>query len=225
VLQVDIREPDKIVKYITEFYGANFLKTMLPVGDIVENEKSICIERKSIGDFYGSVCSEHMWNQASQMLANYQNNYIIIAGDTKDLLFTGRPFHINVLIGAIASLNAKYRINTIWVENDRQLVNLALKLIDKTGEAPTTEIHRKIVSTDNVKVAMLRCIPSIGHEKAKSILEHFSGDIIKILSASKDELKEANGVGNKIAENIIKVREAKEIDITKTEEDKAEVKT
>lgn len=201
MLKVDDREPDKLFKILDKLEVA-YTKERLLVGDLVLEEKSLCIERKEMGDFYNSICGDHMWNQALNMRENFQNNYVIISGDVKGMFFQNPQFNIHVYLGGMASLASKYGINVLKVDNDTQLVKLAVKLCEKTGEAPTHGIKRIGVSSESIKVSMMSCVPGISTTKAQKIMTHFNGDILKALLSTEKELEQIEGIGPKLAKNI-----------------------
>ncbi len=125
MIQVDSREPSSIFKKF-EKEGIEFERKTLLVGDIVDSDKSVAIERKTIGDFSMSIKDRRIWKQAENMKNNFDHPYIIISGAIKDLYWKTRGLddkpNTNYILGAIASLTSKYKIPIIMVDNDAQLV-------------------------------------------------------------------------------------------------------
>lgn len=213
MLKVDNREPIKIFRILNR-QKIEHEKCQLPVGDFVLEEKSLCVERKSIQDFYQSICGSHMWDQCINMSENFQNNYIIISGDVKGIIFTIPHFSLSIYLGAVASLSAKYGMKVLKVDNDNQLITLVSKLCAKTGETPTHTITRHKISSETVKLSMVACIPGISTKKARLLLDYFNQDLEKLFHAPLEELKQVEGIGDKIANNILEVfrNESKDTD-------------
>jgi len=176
----------------------------LPVGDIVENEKGICIEHKSISDFNGSIKDKRIFEQAENMKLNYTCNYIIIVGTFKKLFFEKQEFmhmNVHVLLGAMASLTAKYGIPVMTVDNDKQMIYLITKLMEKQGQ-PVEFVNRIQFTDKDVYTNMMSTIPGVGYKKAKAILDKMTFE--EILMDDGTKLKEIKGIGDVLCQNVKK---------------------
>lgn len=205
---IDDREPEKISTYIKEIVGEDKCKIeRLPIGDIVCPEKGIAIERKSINDFYGSIVSQRIFDQCKQMQSSYPNMYLIISGSFKQLITDPNLFNVNVhvYLGAIASLSTKYGVSVINVDNDKQLAYLAVKIIEKHGEAvDLAPVKRLTVSTESLKMAAITACRGFSSEKATKVLSKYP-TISMLCAATVEQLQEIDGIGPKLAENIKEV--------------------
>lgn len=67
IIKIDMHEPDKIKQYLQDSKYCDFIIETLPIGDIICEEKSVIIERKSYPDFVGSFKSGHLQKQLLQM--------------------------------------------------------------------------------------------------------------------------------------------------------------
>ena len=79
---IDKREPKKIFSFAKEL-GLNFEGKMLPVGDIVCEEKNIIFERKTQEDFHQSIINGRLQKQLIQM-KSYSNSYLLISGRSEE---------------------------------------------------------------------------------------------------------------------------------------------
>lgn len=208
MILIDDREKETTYKYISQIVGEENCKIeRLEIGDVVCPEKRVCVERKSIQDFYASVVSQHVFSQCKQMQANYDTSFVIIAGTYRQLLADPNLFsvNVNVLLGAMASIVSKYKIPVIVTENEKQLCYLVVKIIEKYGESPDlTPIRRLSFNTEDMKVSSLTAIRGVSIEKAKLLMEHF-GSIKAICDSQEEKLQEVAGIGPKIAAAVKEV--------------------
>lgn len=213
-LIVDTHEPDKIFNLLIK-NGIKFKKETLPIGDFVKD--GVCIERKSMSDFIGSVRTRHLQKQVMQMETNFDKSFIIISGNLKDVYFSNphlKGWTINHQMGALASLAVRYpKTKILQVDNDTQLVNLMSRIMIKAfdGKVPTiyeTELLKSKMTNEDTKTMMLGCIPKIGMKKAKELTDII--DVVLFDKATQDVLEEEHldsikGIGPMIAEEILKI--------------------
>jgi len=199
-LYLDYREPDKISRLL-EKQGIPFVLANLPTGDFVYN--NWVFERKAIADLWGSIISGRIFNQIENMKANFENVVIIISGSNKEAYFSMKNFNENVINGAIASFIVKQQIQVLRVDNDSQLIKMIKLIIDKSTEAGVVNTFKiRKMSDEDVYMSMLCCIPNVGVNKAESVLMKYK--FRDLFNLSIGELKEVEGIGNKIAESIKK---------------------
>ena len=92
-LIIDVHELDEERTFLKPFdkEGINYEVRPLPIGDYVVlncegNIERICFERKTIGDFFGSVKSGRLFEQLLNMKNTYEINYLIIVGYIEDYI-------------------------------------------------------------------------------------------------------------------------------------------
>lgn len=206
MLRVDTREQDDVIMVGKEMFP-DLKVEMLDVGDVVyENGgKSFCVERKCIFDFVDSTRDGRLVSQPMKMIENYDYNYIVIVGSFMTLSIDERyaNFTQKQYLGKVASLNMKYRMPTITVEDDFQFWELIGRFIAKLPEAGKPLVKPTIVNpnSDDTHVSMLCCIPGVGESKARLILDEF--EFWDLPEVSKEELMEIKGIGNGFAEKIM----------------------
>jgi len=71
----------------------------------------------------------------------------------------------------------------------------------KEGHEPKLHGHKTARTLKEQQEYLVSAIPSVGPAVAKNLLRHF-GSVERIMTASQDELQEAELVGPKIAERI-----------------------
>jgi len=226
---VDTSEPKKIQEmFIKE--GINHRVEKCLIGDFVCND--VCIERKSMPDFVGSM-KGHLQKQLLQMEENYKRPYLIISGSLKDLYAEGqviarskgfnpyKAWTVNHHIGALASIATKYNVKVFQVDTDLQLVKLVNKIVEKgfDGKVKTyldTELvmQKDKMKSSDIKYMMLRCIPKIGHDKAKLLAKKVKIRIYQkhTTHLKADFLHSLDGFGPVLVDQILKVNE---IDVKK----------
>jgi len=214
---VDDRENDKIFRLLgspkfKEIIGKMKVdleveKARNLVGDFVVLEKSVCIERKAfLTDFIPSVRSKHLQFQLLNMQNNFNNNYLLISGNVKDVAFAKHISHysVNEFVGSIASFLVRYNTKLFMVNNDTQLLKLVLKIVEKTFDTKiVSDIVRIPITKKDRKIAMLGCIEGLGAEKAKELASIYS--IRELCTVTEDELMKIKGIGKKLSNNIINV--------------------
>jgi len=219
---VDTSEPPKIKNlFIKE--GIKHKVEKCPIGDFVCND--VCIERKSIADFAGSM-KGHLQKQLLQMQENFKHPYLIISGSLKDLYATGQmigmktgrnPYKgwtVNHHVGSLASIGVRYNVQVLQVDNDTQLVKLVAKIVEKSfdGKVPTyldTELvsQRDKMGIEDTKLLMIMSIPKIGLDKAKVLRDKLN---IRFTTKDGDEvtldfLKKLDGFGPVLTDKILEV--------------------
>ncbi|MDP3013531.1 MAG: ERCC4 domain-containing protein [Candidatus Subteraquimicrobiales bacterium] len=202
---MDSREPDHVIKEARKRFKTLEV-SYLKVGDFVCGD--VCIERKALSDFVGSVNSKRMYNQAANMGKNYAHNFIIIIGREKELEdkrffnFSARRFRRE-----IAFLMANYNVKILLVENDNafydQVYQLFKQFAEKTDNKKN-EIMRIAPRSGDVYVDMICVVDRIGPVKAREILKHFK--VCELFDISEKDLSlSVKGVGKTQAAQIKKV--------------------
>lgn len=209
-MYVDTREPPKIFNLMEKF-DVQFEKKALEVGDFVKGD--VCIERKTIEDFVQSIKSGHLQKQLLKMEEKFARPYLIISGTYKSLF--ANPYFkywtTNNHMGALAHLSRYPKLKVFQVPNDTQLINLVTRIMRKSFDGRTvtvadTEVFRKSMDSEDIKMCLLCAIPGIGYEKAKKLRNNVDflilnkdGDICK----TKD-LMQIDGFGKSMATRVLK---------------------
>jgi len=220
MLKLDVHEPESIRKLLRK-QGIEFEVKALPYGDFLYDKK-ICIERKEIKDFVGSIRSGRLKLQLWKMQNHFPYCYLIISGEFKTLFHSPyfRTWTVNHHLGAIASLSARFNVKLIQVPNDSQLVNLVGRLIAKhtDGKVPMLadthiKAHIQQLSQDDVKLGMFCALKGISVSKARMLRKHLDVEIVrkdgKEINSEKD-LTCFEGIGETTAKTIMEINQVKE---------------
>jgi Fanconi anemia group M protein len=192
---VDNREfRSKTVKELFK-KGFDITPMQLSIGDYIIGD--ICIERKSLKDFYDSIIDKRIFEQLKSIKSNYEKKLLIIEGESGE-----RNIHPNAIKGMIASIMLDYKIPIIFLKDSDETADF-LGVIDKRMQkiiAPIIAVKKEKNNYDSA-INLLCSIPGIGLKNANKLFEKFKS-IKKIFNAKEDEL--INILGEKNSNNFIK---------------------
>ncbi|MBU2613800.1 hypothetical protein KJ925_05110 [Patescibacteria group bacterium] len=208
---IDTREKRSRIPVLLEKMNIPITYTDLEVGDYIIGD--ICVERKEINDYIGSLSSGHLEEQLYNMSVNFNLSYILIEGIISEALMyrkMKRAPLISSLVGCSlkrASDGKQGRINTVNLENAYDTA-LFLKFL-----------HNRCVSKDEIRLPRIKkvphsntyrllyitsSIPGIGHKKAELFLSRFK-TIKGFTNATVEELMGVDGIGKKLAQKIFDI--------------------
>ncbi|MDO5851515.1 MAG: DEAD/DEAH box helicase [Methanobacteriaceae archaeon] len=179
----------------------------MTVGDYQVTDEVI-IERKTAKDFTDSIIDKRLYKQAKQLVETCTKPLMIIEGDN---LYSGF-IHPNAIRGALASIALDFKIPIINTKDEVDTAFLLKRIAireQKNKEKKEINIRTKAkpLTLSEQQIFIIESLPNVGPVMAKKLLTHFTS-VKKLVNASKEELKEVEGVGNKIADNIINILEA-----------------
>ena len=193
-------------------------RTQLDVGDYIiqSDDFSICVEFKNAGDYINSIKNGRLNDELLSMSANYEYNILLVQGDVTDALIDSdmrRKTWFNFLAGCvvnIAPIGHQSRISVITVDDVQDAVEFLSTLYHK---ASTGNIFRE-PTAQKIKIppgkeqlyTTMWMFPSnahIGKKRAELLLKNF-GSVRNIANATPDQLTNIDGIGDVIANNIIR---------------------
>jgi Fanconi anemia group M protein len=166
--------------------GFDISPKQLSIGDYIIGD--VCIERKSIKDFYDSIIDKRIFGQLKSIKSNYEKKLLIIEGNG-----FGRNIHPNAIKGLIASIMIDYKIPIIFSKDAIETAEF-LGVIDKRMEKkiiPLIAVKKEKRDYDSA-INLLCLIPGIGIKNASKLLESFKS-IGRVFSAKENELGKALG--------------------------------
>lgn len=174
----------------------------LPVGDYLLS-KRVAVERKTTSDFLSSLVDGRLFRQAQELKENFKSPLIILEGNG---LFDGeRNIHPNAIRGALASISLDYGIPIINTENSLETAEMLLSIAkrEQLDRRKSNAVRgRKMKrSMNEMQEYIVAGLPKINRMKARALLKHF-GTPERIFSASKEELTQVEGIGEKLAKKI-----------------------
>jgi len=201
---VDVRErSQRIISSIKE--SAKVELKQLPVGDFLVSDR-VCIERKTVADFIGSIIDRRLMSQMSEMTRNFQTPIIILEG--KDSLFSQRNIHPNAVRGALAAVAADFNIPIIPSESEEETAALIIALAKREQEENQRPValrgERKPQFLHERQRFVVESLPHVSAVLADRLLRRF-GSIESLMNATQKEMREVDGIGEKKALQIRKV--------------------
>ena len=204
VVYVDYREKNSnMMRELDKIKCLIKVKNM-SVGDYQITD-DIIIERKTVEDFSKSITDKRLYQQAKEMVNNCKKPLMIIEGENIYHTF----LHPNAIRGAMASIALDFRIPIIQTQNETDtafmIKRIALREQKKDDKKPVSvRTQTKPVTLPEQQLFITESLPNIGPVSAKKLLQHFK-TLKNLFTASKKELKDVEGIGEKIATNIIDV--------------------
>jgi Fanconi anemia group M protein len=183
-----------------------YLLCTLSTGDYRIGDQ-IIVERKTVADFFGSIKSGRVFDQAYRMIQSGKNCLIIIEGDQSAMGIISMSDH--AVLGALIHLTVFVGIPVIWSRNIGEtafiLSDICHQYMQQSLPRQKPVIHRaegiKLTIKQRQKLFLLQNLPGIGTRKGLALLMSFS-TIENILNASPDDLTHVRGIGNRLAERI-----------------------
>ncbi|MHA1205049.1 MAG: DEAD/DEAH box helicase [Candidatus Heimdallarchaeaceae archaeon] len=198
---VDSREKNStIVKHLIN-KGVSISFSKLDFGDYVCSDHVI-IERKEKSDFINSIMDKRLFSQVKQLVEVCSNPIIILEGDFS--IFK-TSLHPHATAGAIASIATDFKIPIIYTNNQEETAEILYAI------AKREQIERKRSISISMKKGIglkhqleqtLTTFPNVDYRIAKRILKKF-GSLKQVVNAKREEFIEVQGIGEKIADELI----------------------
>jgi len=209
---VDVYEPDKILEGLHRDMKDDRIKQMpLPSGDYLilsstDEHRSMLLERKSLGDFMGSVADNRIWQQLGKMDRKYDkelDKVLLLEGEYYQMKY--RNWDDNSVAGIIQAIINHYKIPVYHARNKEWTINWLVNwesMLNGDGDDEKINAKRSSavnMSTDDAIEYVLQGLA--GAQSVKNLLEEF-GSIDRLVMASKTDLQKVNLVGKKTADKI-----------------------
>ncbi len=125
-IEVDDREPLWMDAMILGS-GFEVERKRLKCGDYICG--GVCIERKTVDDMCGSVCSGRLKMQVDRMLKEFGVGkcFVIVQGRLSD---RNSEIHVNSLLGMMVSIVLK-GVPVLWVEMEEELMFVMKRLFER----------------------------------------------------------------------------------------------
>lgn len=200
LIYADSREQSSRVLRELDKLNVDIQVKSLAVADYQVSDE-VGIERKTAKDFIGSIIDKRLYKQAKELVENFKKPVIILEGE--DLYSS--LIHPNAVRGALASLAVDFGIPIIPTrsEEDTAAMLNRIAIREQLHERPDIQIRteKKPLTLYEQQLYIVESLPNIGPVTAKKLLEEF-GSVKEVINASEKELKNVEGIGNKIAQKI-----------------------
>ncbi|MFA5106062.1 MAG: ERCC4 domain-containing protein [Candidatus Micrarchaeia archaeon] len=204
-ISMDSREPAQY-REILEGLGASVPVKTLQVGDYLASARC-AIERKTRQDFEASLVDGRLFAQAKNMLESYERPVLVVEGRPNPSSGVSK----NAVLGAYACLVCDYGMSVFFVKSPEAFCRLVYSFAryEQKGRGKALPVYakKKALSLDKMQLAVLESMPLIGPKYARLLLVHF-GTLKNALNASRAELMQVKGLGEKRATIISNLLEA-----------------
>lgn len=201
VIYADLKE----IRILRELENLNVevkIKSLVVADYQISQE--VAIERKTDKDFISSIMDKRLYKQAKELVENFKKPLIIIEGTN---LYSS-SVHPNAIRGAIASIALDFGIPIIPTRSPEDtaamIYRIALREQKQTQPDIQLRNEKKPLTTWEQQLFIIESLPNIGPVTARKLLEEFQ-TVKAIVNASEEDLKKIEGIGNKIAQRIIRV--------------------
>lgn len=185
----------------------------LPLADYIIG-KDIGIERKTVGDFVGSMINKRLVNQLRDLKENFKKPLLLIEGIDEEDIYkpSSHPkINENAVRGMLTSVALDFEVPMIFTkdaEDTAIYIYLLIKRQSKPDKEYSLKINRKAHSLSDQQQIIIESFPSVGPSLAKNILKHFQS-ISAFMNADVRELRKVEKVGKKKAEIIKRLIDTK----------------
>ena len=204
---VDQRELDStIARDLSKREGIETRLETLEVGDYVCSDR-VVVERKTVSDFLDTLTGgeRSLFEQVKDAARYYDRPVVLIEGSG---LYGERNVHPNAIRGALVSLAVDFGASVVRTDDEDDTAAMLEVLAtreqeesDRTVSAHGEKAAKTLAEQQEYVVAS---IADVGPVTAQSLLSTF-GSVERVLTADKETLQEAEGVGEVTAERIREV--------------------
>lgn len=207
---VDERERSSRVPLRLRSLGVTVLFKHLTVGDYIVSE-DCAAERKTARDFVNSISSGRLFDQVYRLASSYSKPTLIVEGDV-DLAVSLLKGGLRSLYGVLAYLWMVYGVASFFTSNEFETAELLYALIRheqvRDRKRVIIRVKPKFLSIRERQLYVVQGFPGIGPKLAERLLKRF-GSIKKIVNASPVEIALINGIGRKVASELVSFFNAK----------------
>ena len=201
----DSREHGAVIDYLFK-NGINVKVGQLKAGDFIISE-DVGVERKTTEDFVNSLIDKRLFEQAQKLKQNFVRPLYIIEGNF-DTLFSVRNVDSKAILGALTSLILDWQVPLLFSRSPEETADIITNLakreqVDNKKLVSVRSGQKPKILTEQQQY-FIEGLPNIGPAAARNLLKHFTTPK-NILNASIEELKEVDGIGKILAEQIRKL--------------------
>jgi ERCC4-related helicase len=172
--------------------------TRLEYGDYAIGNQML-VERKTTRDFVDTLVERDLLGQIKRMADSCEHPVLIIEGTD---IYAQRNIAPNAIRGALAAISVQFGVSIFMVTGPEETAEMLYVLMNRelgeTSRRPSLHHHKSYRSEREQLEYILSSFPGIGPHQARSLLEHF-GTLSAVMSASEEELKGVEGIGQKIS--------------------------
>ncbi len=205
----DHRESASNVNKHLEELGADVVCKQLKVGDYILS-KRVCVERKTTSDFLSSMMSQRLFRQLEEISGNFESPILILEGSPSNLFSNG--IHPNAIRGALSSISIDYRIPMLWTQNPKETAAQIYRMAHREQVGKSTEVSvrgaKKPADIGRLQEFIVAGLPNVNSRLSARLLERF-GSVKGVFTATHEELKGIDKIGDKKASQILEILDLK----------------
>lgn len=200
VVKIDNREIRSGIKDYLINCGCIVQEEQLSIADYIVSER-VAIERKSYSDMISSIMDGRIFSQMKELVDNFEKPILLVEGFE---CFIG--FNENALFGALSAIAIDFGVPTVWTKNKMESAKFICQAakreqLERNGSF-RIRVKKKPKNLREEQEILVAGLPSVNSVLSKRLLEKF-GTPKKIFNATKGELMEVDGLGEKKAERFV----------------------
>lgn len=196
---VDQRERNAELVSGLERLGCEIEFRTAPVGDYIVSDR-VCVERKTISDFEGSIINGRLFDQLERLGETYELPILVLEGDRE----TFRMKH-NVINGTIVAVYIDYGIPVLFSNGPANTAEIIASVAkrEQSGKKrePSMKGAARAYTNNQFQEYVVGNLPGVGPKLARSLLKHF-GNVRAVANADVEKLVEVEKIGKVKAQRI-----------------------
>ncbi|PSP84390.1 Hef nuclease [Halobacteriales archaeon QS_6_64_34] len=200
----DQRELDStIARDLSTRDGIETRLETLAVGDYVLSDR-VVVERKTVTDFLDTLTGgdRSMFEQVGDAARNYARPVVVIEGGD---LYGERNVYANAINGALSSLAVDFGASVLRTGDQNETADLLETIASREQDDGDREVsvhgEKQAKTVAEQQEYVVASVAEVGPVTARSLLEEF-GSVEAVMTASEDELRGVDGIGEVTAERI-----------------------
>ncbi len=199
----DHREKDnRIVKELMEL-NVSVKTAQLESADYILSG-NLAVELKKVPDFVDSLIDGRLLEQMKGLKQHFAKSILVIEGEED--IYAQRKVHPHSIRGMIACIVLDFGIPILYTKNPKETASLfAIMARREQEKGADVSLHeRKPHTVEELQEYFISSLPNVGYKTAKVLLLKF-GSITKLVNASKEELMQVEGIGEKMAGRLVEL--------------------
>lgn len=172
---------------------------MLNIADYLCSDR-VAVERKTSADLVSSIMDQRLFKQVAELKRNFEKPILIIEGNNFYERITP-----NALRGALVSVAMDFSIPILWTRDEKETAGMVFWLARREqfdeGRELAIRGEKKERGLKQMQEFLVAGLPDVSNSRARALLKKL-GTPERIFMASKEELREVEGIGEKIAQKI-----------------------
>ncbi|MBX0295943.1 DEAD/DEAH box helicase [Haloarcula nitratireducens] len=200
----DQRELDStIARDLSTREGIETRLETLAVGDYVLSDR-VVVERKTVADFLDTLTGgdRSMFEQVGNATRHYARPVVVIEGGD---LYGSRNVHRKAINGALASLAVDFGASVMHTADEGETADLLEVIAGREQDDGDREVsvhgEKQSKTLPEQQEYVVASVAEVGPVTARSLLDHF-GSVEAVMTATRDDLLEVDGIGDVTAERI-----------------------